>query len=360
MFTKLAWHITRIFCVYTLFAYCFSFLLKPKQWWTGFIHLSVQVCLGICFFLVLFWLFKSKIRSFYPLAVLLLGFPMLKRTVQFNSPQNIGSKHDFSVLNYNVSGFWSDEYYQSKNPDKTVRAIHFAADFDADIKCFQDFYNWDETPITGSIKRISRKGTPFFVAAKPKEISVENQGGLGLIIFSKYPLKLVLRETFGAAGNGILVADMDFKGKTIRIINTQLQSTGVRVGKVVMGDRNTFKKESRSLLSSLKHGFERRFAQVDRLEQLVQESPHPVLLCGDFNEVPYGYAYGKIRNRLNNAFEEAGYGFGATLNRSPRFVRIDQQFYSDSLLVKSFETLNEVDNSDHFPIYAEYEVRKTK
>jgi endonuclease/exonuclease/phosphatase family metal-dependent hydrolase len=354
MFSKTAWFFTRIFCVYALFAFCFGYLLKPQKWWLGFVQLSIQPCLAICFFLVLFWLFKSKIRAFYPLAVLLLGYPFLSRTVQFHKPQSVGNKHDISVLSYNVNGFDSDVYYQTQQPEKTVQAIHFAADFDADVKCFQDFYNWDETPITGSIKRIVRKHTPYFVAAHPRDITEANQGSLGLIIFSKYPIKYVSQKMFNTT-NGVLVADISLNGKKIRIINTQLQSTGVRVGNVVKANGSeNLKRESKSLISSLKHGFENRFAQIKIITDLVAASPHPVILCGDLNEVPYGQAYGKLRKQLLNAFEGAGYGFGFTLNRSPRLVRIDHQFYSKSLSVGSFETLQEVDNSDHFPIYAEY------
>ena len=161
---------------------------------------------------------------------------------------------------------------------------------------------------------------------------------------------------FGTQGNGILVADMVYKKDTIRIINTQLQSTGVRVNKVLKKDYDIVKKEGRNVFSNLKAGFTERFAQVKILKEWVKESPHPVLLCGDFNEVPYGQAYGSISKLLRNSFEDAGYGFGFTLNRSPRIVRIDNQFYGKGLRVNSFETLMEAEDSDHYPLYGEYSI----
>jgi exonuclease III len=253
-----------------------------------------------------------------------------------------------------VFGFHNEVYYKTKNTELTTKAIHFASDFDADVKCFQDFYNWDETPTTGSIKRIIAKGSPYFVSAKPKELSEANQGRIGLIIFSKYPLIFRKQKMFSTQGNGILMADLIYKNDTIRIINTQLQSTGVRVNKVLKNDYNVVKKEGKTLISSLKIGFIDRFAQVKLLVEWIKASPHPVILCGDFNEVPYGHAYGSVAKYLQNSFEDAGYGFGFTLNRSPRIVRIDNQFHSKSLIANSFETLHEVENSDHFPLYGEY------
>lgn len=358
MIVKLFWNITRLVCIVTLIAFTFGYFLKPEHWLLGFVLLSIQVLLALCFGLALIWLFNSKLRVFYPLAVLLLGFPFLKRTVQFHKPLPIGEKYDFSLLSYNVSGFYSVDYYRNKNTEKTVKSIDFASGFDADIKCFQDFYNWDETPVTASLKRISKKNTPYFVAAKPKELSTPNQGMIGLIIFSKYPLLYVKQKMFNTPGNGILVADMVFKKDTFRIINTQLQSTGVRVNKVLKKDYDIVKKESRNLFSNLKIGFKERTSQVNLLTKWIAESPHPVLLAGDFNEVPYGYAYGKVSKYLLNTFESKGYGFGFTLNRSPRFVRIDNQFYGKGLIANSFETLFEVENSDHYPLFGEYSVVK--
>lgn len=358
MIVKFFWNITRLVCLVSLIAFTFGYFLKPEYWPLGFVLMGIQLCLNACFILTIIWLFNSKLRAFYPLAVLLLGFPFLKRTVQFHKPLAIGEKYDFNVLSYNVSGFYSLDYYRNKDEQKTVKAIHFASDFDADIKCFQDFYNWDETPITASLKRINKKGTPHFVAAKPKELSMPNQGMIGLIIFSKYPLIYRKQKMYSTQGNGILVADMVYKKDTFRIINTQLQSTGVRVKKIFKKDYDLVKKESRNLFSNLKIGFQGRFSQVNLLERWIKESPYPVILAGDFNEVPYGYAYGKVAKHLQNSFETKGYGFGFTLNRSPRFVRIDNQFYGKGLTVNSFETLLEVENSDHFPLYGEYSVVK--
>jgi endonuclease/exonuclease/phosphatase family metal-dependent hydrolase len=194
------------------------------------------------------------------------------------------------------------------------------------------------------------------VAAKPKELSEPNQGMIGLIIFSKYPLIYVKQKMFATQGNGILVADMVFKQDTFRIINTQLQSTGARVNKLLKQDYDLVKKEGRNLYGNLKAGFIERISQTNLLVDWIKESPYPVILAGDFNEVPYGFAYGKVSKLLQNSFETKGYGFGFTLNRSPRFVRIDNQFYGKGLVANSFETLFEVENSDHYPLYGEYSV----
>jgi endonuclease/exonuclease/phosphatase (EEP) superfamily protein YafD len=84
---------------------------------------------------------------------------------------------------------------------------------------------------------------------------------------------------------------------------------------------------------------------------------YPVILVGDLNETPYGWAYGTLRERLKNSFEEAGRGFGFTLNRSPYLVRIDNQFCSAEWQVTQFRTLRNIPYSDHFPVIADYTLK---
>ncbi|HEX8532431.1 MAG TPA: endonuclease/exonuclease/phosphatase family protein, partial [Cytophagales bacterium] len=96
-------------------------------------------------------------------------------------------------------------------------------------------------------------------------------------------------------------------------------------------------------------------ALVDRF---VRESPHKVILCGDFNDIPYSYTYQRMRRQLRNAFEDAGSGFGFTLNDDKLFfLRIDNQFYDKALNVHDFQTHRDVTYSDHFPISATYSFR---
>jgi endonuclease/exonuclease/phosphatase (EEP) superfamily protein YafD len=80
-------------------------------------------------------------------------------------------------------------------------------------------------------------------------------------------------------------------------------------------------------------------------------------VCGDFNETPYGYAYGQVRHRLSNAFEEAGSGFGFSYRNAPRYIRIDNQFYDKKKLkVLDFQTRRDVSYSDHYPIVGRYKL----
>ena len=95
-----------------------------------------------------------------------------------------------------------------------------------------------------------------------------------------------------------------------------------------------------------------RTIQISILKKHMANSPFPVILAGDFNDLPYSYTYFSLKEDLENAFEKKGRGFGFTYNKVLFFLRIDNIFYENPMEVLQFKTLREVDYSDHYPISA--------
>ena len=101
--------------------------------------------------------------------------------------------------------------------------------------------------------------------------------------------------------------------------------------------------------SKLKHGFKRRSTQVDKLVDHVSKCRFPVILCGDFNDIPISYTYGEISSLLIDSFVESGRGVSSTYRGKLPSYRIDYIFHS-----KEFKSYNynctDVKFSDHLPI----------
>ena len=304
-----------------------------------------------CALIAFTWMFIRPARAILPIIVLAIGYPFIQRTIVLKDP--IKAENPLTVFSYNVFGFYGDGYEENKQ--KADKLMQYSIDYEADIKCFQEFYNLNNNNNFQTLSPMRRENQ-YFVS------SDENNSGLvSLAIFSVYPIIHSEVKTFGKLNaNGYLVADIAREKDTIRIVNLQFQSMGIRVGKVVQQvegqDYEEAKKAGRGILSSLKWGFEKHSSEVEMVERLIDESVYPVILCGDFNETPYGNAYGNIRDRLKNAFEERGNGFGFTLNRSPRIVRIDNQFCSESIKVLDFQTFSDIKYSDHLPVLGRYKL----
>ena len=154
--------------------------------------------------------------------------------------------------------------------------------------------------------------------------------------------------------NNVLFADILISSDTVRVYNVHLESMGIEINE--MSTSEEVKEAYNKLKSKFVNGSVQRAAQIEKLLQHTQTCNYPVIISGDFNDVPYSYNYFKLRANYNNAFEEVGKGFGFTFNGGLPFLRIDNQFYDSRLKAHSFETLRDVLYSDHFPVKGSYSV----
>ncbi len=60
----------------------------------------------------------------------------------------------------------------------------------------------------------------------------------------------------------------------------------------------------------------------------MDSSPFPILVCGDFNDLPNSYAYQKIAKGLEDSFLKKGNGIGSTFIGKIPFLRIDYILHS--------------------------------
>lgn len=224
----------------------------------------------------------------------------------------------------------------------------------ADIACFQEY-----SPNAQIEHQYTDKLQKLTCFDKDREI--------GLALFSKYPIVNQYSRIWNRAKapniNGFLCADIAYGADTIRVVNVHLWSMGVRTDQAIealkAGHFGRFSLELLDTFQRMKEGFEHRNEQLQEVESYVAGSRYPVIICGDFNETPISYSYGKLSQNFRNAFEEAGQGLGFTLNRHPYCVRIDQQFFSADWHIKTCQTLSGVSFSDHFPVLAQYVLKKS-
>ena len=357
-FSKLLFLLHVLLSIYTLVAYICVFIPPAKFWPAGFVSLTIPIVMLGHFFLFIYWILQAPSKALLPFIVVVLGFPLHKRTLSlhFNNSEAIPSK-SLKVLSYNARMF---NLYEAKKKFRSNEIISWVVENDADIKCIQEFYNKDNSKIFNTIAKISGKSdyryymTPLFEGLNNK------RGFLGVAIFSKHPIVGYGDIDFGKRNlNKGVYADIKIKKDTVRIFNVHLHSMSIRTDSLfTIDDYANFKENYLDAVRRLKRGFITRDQQIDILEEHIKASPHKVIVCGDFNDVPYSYTYQKMKNLLNNSFEEAGRGFGFTYNGKIFFLRIDNQFVDERLKVIDFKTHRNVPFSDHFSISATYSLEK--
>ena len=144
---------------------------------------------------------------------------------------------------------------------------------------------------------------------------------------------------------------------TIRVFNIHLQSLKFTQANLnyldnagLHSDSNIT--ESKSIISKIKAGFIKRSSQANFIKDEINHSPYPVIVCGDFNDVPNSYAYETIGAGLQNAFVKKGYGFARTFSTISPTLRIDNIFANNDFTITQFTRVNKL-LSDHFPIIAD-------
>ena len=129
-------------------------------------------------------------------------------------------------------------YHQFVSGDNTETAKGLSNLMDtltADIKCFQEMYNTEKFHEFDLLRRISRRNA-YYVYMHSNTDNDQGQGAIGLAIFSRFPIISKKELYWPPNNNGMLSADIVVGSDTIRVINAQLKSMGIRVQKILKKD----------------------------------------------------------------------------------------------------------------------------
>jgi endonuclease/exonuclease/phosphatase (EEP) superfamily protein YafD len=351
------WFLYKCFAFYTLVVYALILWIPSDGWLACFMMMSFPVLIVVHFLSVPIWFLVERKKAILPIVLLLLGGIFLPRTFKFGNTaesQSASDKESFSVISYNTHVFMKNSDQSRPGFQKSIAGVkRWLSETDADVLCMPEYFE-DETPTFNFNKVLSDAGYKY----NAKYRSKVNQGFnyyWGLVVYSKHPI-VASRDTVFESQNGMIQTDIRINGDTVRVIGLHLYSMMLNLGRLTeQKEMKGIKREGKFTFNRMKTGFIQRSRELEILESWVTSSPYPVIVCGDFNEVPYGYVYGSVRKTMSNSFEEGGKGFGFTFNSMPYFIRIDHQFYSPGKLsLVDFETFNKVKYSDHFPIKGTY------
>lgn len=292
-----------------------------------------------------------------PLTILVIGFPHLKSTFVIDLDKEEEKEH-LKILSYNVRVFNVYDHLRKADPEAPRKMLEWIFEQEADIVCLQEFYNDDNSDLFNIKEKFKNHGYNYSVSS----MRLRNKLGaqFGVAIFSKLPSvgenEIVINEESHNRG---AYMDIKYNNDTIRVYNVHLHSMKLEVEELI--NEESEKQLARNLhqtLASMKRGFVERAGEVQQIKSHARSAPHQhIIICGDFNDLPYSYAYTYFRESFKNAFEEEGAGFGFTFNANPKFIRIDNQFFDASFQAKAFKVHNNILYSDHYPISGRYTLK---
>ncbi len=329
-----------------LLSYLSAHINPDKIAFPAFFGLAYPYLLLVNIFFVIGWGMKLKKEALISVVVILLGISHFNNYIQFGSKNN--SEYEFSVNSYNLRLF--NKYEEKENSE--VQIIALIEQALPDILCFQEFY-----PTYG----LTNVRYTFVDAIDPdfnyhlKMLGDSKKSIFGIITITRFPIINRGDVVHPKSASLTIFTDLLIGNDTVRIYNNHLQSFRLRrmegslIEEIYESDENSRINEIRGLSSTLKEGFARRASQSKILKDHINNSPYPVIVCGDFNDTPVSFTYRKIRSGLKDTFVEAGKGAGFTYRDKYPSNRIDYILYSDRFSCSGFE-INRVNYSDHYPI----------
>ncbi|OIQ29676.1 MAG: endonuclease [Bacteroidetes bacterium MedPE-SWsnd-G2] len=328
-FDKLVFVLNTIAAITLLLSYVLAYL-PPKQFASlSVLSLAVPFLIVLNLLFFLYWLFKMKRQLMLSLFVLLLGYSYLFSFFKISKSEIVTEEPNFKIMNYNVRLF--NLYNWIEGDNVTAQINDFILQKEPDVICFQEYIRHDDI----HLKAYNNTDKLFPKTSK-----------CGLAVYSKYPIINANLIEFDNSYNNAMYADIVKGGDTLRVFNVHLQSSGINTDVDKLSESS-----SMVLRDRLSEIFKIQQDQAELVLKHKEQSPYPVLITGDFNNTAYSYVYRKIKGDFNDAFVQAGQGFGRTFNFKFFPVRIDFVLVEPEVNVLNFETFDQK-LSDHFPIMA--------
>ncbi len=264
-----------------------------------------------------------------------------------------GAGPEFAVVSWNVRLY--DHYGwvggESETGRSDVRKGIMAAIEDAapDVLCVQEHFELTDRaafPVVQPLNAAVGRGAPAYshvVIARSKK-----DRRFGLATWSKWPIVGRSSIAFGTRNNNVCaITDVDWDGDTVRIFNAHFSSLRFEEEDYAALEEGVPNAEGRERIwGRMRSAYVNRVDQVTQVMEAVESSPHPVVLCGDFNDTPTSWALARCRAALQDSHDARFLSMDGTWQGPLPGVRIDHILVGEDWSVQSHETGGE-GLSDH-------------
>jgi endonuclease/exonuclease/phosphatase family metal-dependent hydrolase len=347
---------------------CYGAQLNPSTWWfMGILNLGMPILLLLMLIFVIFWILIKPKLTILPIITILICWPSIRHVIPFNFSGAFQKQKEngrLRVMSWNVEHF--DIANNKKKPQVKEDMLSLINEYKPDVACFQEMVASDSPKAINYIADIQQKlKFAGYYYTYRKDADFDMQHHFGIIIFSRFPIINIktIDEYPHDYNSRFQYVDILYYQDTVRVFNVHLQSLRLDEKNLQYIDNPTLKSdssltESKTIIKKLKVGFEKRGIQAKHVREQIDQSPHPVIVCGDFNDVPNSFAYETIGDKLQNAFVEKGDGLGRTFSSISPTLRIDHIFVDERFKVEQFTRIRKK-LSAHYPIIADVVLRSS-
>ena len=252
--------------------------------------------------------------------------------LQSHHPATKADGKSLKVVSWNVDNFLV-------SCDTMHRSAQYLRSWNPDIICLQERPH--EVKVSWTDIRDAFPRHPHAVR-NSREDEV-----LNLAILSHHPIISTGERMFDDTYNKYMWADVLTGTDTLRVFSVHLQTTGTTPSAT---------KESTGIAHTLgiaTHNAAMRDEQALQLCHDIDDSPHPVIVCGDFNDTPSGYPARRLRHHLTDLSRR--WPLCGTFQDMGGIMKIDYMMCSNQLRPLRYR-LDETPWSDHKVQLGEMEI----
>lgn len=357
-------------------ACCLAPRMHPQDWWfTGFLGLFFPYFFVFMILFLLGWLLVKPKWAIFSLVILAVGIMPFSVHYSFNfgNQFNTNKSKDIRIMNWNIRHFIPFDEQGFKPGAKAQDQLVYdeIRKYQPDVICFQEFISitslGNSDPAYVIAHQLGYKNVQF----SGEEIFGSSQKS-GIAIFSRLPIVggdvIKFPSSIGGSSESTLYADLKVGKDTVRLYSVHLQSFGFgnreyKAIDEINSQSPYYMGESTNVLRKMRNTFYWHGLQSDFIKEKISQSPHPVMLAGDLNDVPNSYAYSIIRGGMKDTFLEKGSGFGATFTSATSSIlrilptlRIDYIFADSGFKTTQFKKGGDI-ISDHQFLVADLNIQ---
>lgn len=310
--------------------------------------------------LIIFWAITRKI-IFCGLGIvtIIICLTPLSTVFPLGSAREPNKKDEtFKIISWNVlhtKDIRKPEYAGN-------RAVEFMINSGADIICLTELLGINDKEIphfTKQLKDSLFKAYPYQAGLQTTDIKV----------LSKYPVKRLERISYNSTGNCrfdfFQISFPDKKELIVAMVHLYSYGLSQEERRVVTEinsvetAKTSMKEFKGSIRQKLRAAFRQRAEDAKKLrEELDDISPEiPLIVCGDFNDVPTSWTYNIVKgDDLRDAYSETNFGPAITYNLHAFYFHIDQMLYRGNLEAIDLK-IGKINSSDHYPLIGEFEFK---
>ncbi len=339
-----------IFLFFVIFTISGAFLSSSDPniypFW-GYVGVILPGLIVINLLYIIYWGIRKKWWILLSIIAISINYEYLTAMFQYKKDIKYNGE-TFKIATYNIHAF------ERQSTGYNVKQItDFMKKERVDIICFQEFtfnkyFNLD------SINKALKEYTYKYIPTLPNK-------GTRIAIYSKYPIQDSLFIPFAGSNNCGMYADITIKEKSIRLFNVHMQTTNFESGrkqlaKEIKANNTEGEKEALEIINKqIVNNQKIRAKQAKQINSHIEQSPLPVIVCGDFNDTPATYTYKEIKGKLHDGFKTCGNGYGYTFKGLFKLMRIDYILYAPELKGIKYYSPS-LKWSDHNPVIMELSI----